>query len=93
MPPPADFPVRLWKNNGCMNCKSSGYRGRQGVFELMMLDGRYHDPIVRRAGAPEYVRLAQEVGMRTMFEDGLLNAVQGLTTVEELLRVTRLSAK
>src|SRR4029453_7897991 len=68
VPPPAGFPVRLWKHNGCMNCKASGYRGRQGVFELMMLDGRYHDPIVRRAGAPEYTRLAQEVGMRTMFE-------------------------
>jgi type II secretory ATPase GspE/PulE/Tfp pilus assembly ATPase PilB-like protein len=76
-----------------MNCKSTGYRGRQGVFELMMLDGRYHDPIVRRAGSPEYMRLAREVGMRTMFEDGLLKAVQGVTTIEELLRVTRLAPK
>jgi len=56
-----------------------------------MLDGRFHDPIVRRAGAPEYMRLAQEGGMRTMFEDGVLKAVQGATTLEELMRVTRLS--
>jgi type II secretory ATPase GspE/PulE/Tfp pilus assembly ATPase PilB-like protein len=59
----------------------------------MMLDDRFHDPIIRRAGAPEYLRLAREQGMRTMFEDGLLKAAQGLTTLEELLRVTRLTPR
>jgi type II secretory ATPase GspE/PulE/Tfp pilus assembly ATPase PilB-like protein len=58
-----------------------------------MLDDRFHDPIIRRAGAPEYLRLAREQGMRTMFEDGLLKAAQGLTTLEELLRVTRLTPR
>ena len=58
----------------------------------MGVDGRFHDPIVRRAGAPEYLRLAQESGMRTMFEDGLLKVLRGVTTLEELLRVTRLTA-
>jgi type II secretory ATPase GspE/PulE/Tfp pilus assembly ATPase PilB-like protein len=91
VPPPASVPVRLWRGKGCPECKSSGYRGRQGVFELMLLDERFHDPIIRRAGAPEYLRLARENGMRTMFEDGLLKAVQGTTTIEELLRVTRLT--
>jgi hypothetical protein len=42
----------------------------------MILDERFHDPIVSWAGAPEYLRLAREGGMRTMFEDGLLKAVQ-----------------
>jgi type II secretory ATPase GspE/PulE/Tfp pilus assembly ATPase PilB-like protein len=93
VPPPPDVPLRLWRSKGCPECKETGYRGRQGVFELMILDERYHDPIVRRAGAPEYVRLARERGMRTMFEDGLLKAVQGLTTIEEVMRVTRLTPK
>jgi type II secretory ATPase GspE/PulE/Tfp pilus assembly ATPase PilB-like protein len=57
----------------------------------MIIDDRYHDPIVHRAGAPEYLRLGRENGMRTMFEDGLLKAVHGKTTIEELLRVTRLT--
>jgi type II secretory ATPase GspE/PulE/Tfp pilus assembly ATPase PilB-like protein len=91
--PPPGTPARLWRQVGCPECKNTGYRGRQGVFELMMLDGRFHDPIVRRAGAPEYMRLAIDGGMRTMFEDGVRKAVQGTTTLEELMRVTRLGHK
>jgi type II secretory ATPase GspE/PulE/Tfp pilus assembly ATPase PilB-like protein len=92
MPPPTGLPLRLRRGKGCPDCKHSGYRGRQGIFELMILEEWFHDPILRRAGAPEYLRLAREHGMRTMFEDGLLKVVQGITTMEELLRVTRLTA-
>src|SRR3989442_6417341 len=60
--------------------RSSGYKGRLGIFELMMIDERFHDPILRRAGAPEYLRLARERGMRTMFEDGVLKAVDRKST-------------
>jgi type II secretory ATPase GspE/PulE/Tfp pilus assembly ATPase PilB-like protein len=91
--PPNGLPVRLWKGAGCPECKESGYKGRVGIFELMMVDERFHDPILRRAGAPEYLRLAREKGMRTMFEDGLIKAVHGQTTIEELLRMTQLAAK
>ncbi len=87
--PPPGFPVRLWRNVGCPQCKLSGYQGRVGVFELMVLDARFQDPIMRKAGAPEYTRLARERGMRAMFDDGLLKAVQSVTTIEELLRVAR----
>jgi len=88
-PPAGPVPLRLWRARGCTACNHSGYKSRQGVFELMPVDERFHDPILRRAGAPEYFRLARESGMRTMFEDGLRKAVDGLTTVEELLRVTQ----
>jgi type II secretory ATPase GspE/PulE/Tfp pilus assembly ATPase PilB-like protein len=88
-PQPSEDPLRLWRGAGCSICKNTGYKGRLGIYELMVLDERYHDPILHRAGAPEFLRLAREKGMRTMFEDGLLKARQGLTTVEELLRVTR----
>ncbi len=88
--PPAGIPkLQLWRGTGCANCKNSGYKGRIGIHELMVLDDRFHDPIIRRAGAPEYLRLAREKGMRTMFEDGVIKATQGLTTIEELLLVTR----
>ncbi len=59
----------------------------------MILDERFHDPILHRAGAPEFLRLGREKGMRTMFEDGVLKAMRGLTTIEELLRVTKLAGK
>ena len=85
--------LQLWQGAGCPACKKTGYKGRVGIYELMVLDDRYHDPILRRAGAPEFLRLAQGKGMRTMFEDGLLKAMDGLTTVEELLSVTRVWQK
>jgi len=85
----SNSPLKLWRGAGCSVCNRSGYKGRLGIYELMVLDERYHDPILNRAGAPEFLRLAQERGMRTMFEDGLIKAMQGLTTVEELLRITR----
>src|SRR5439155_503577 len=80
--PPQDAPLRLWKGAGCQECKQSGYRGRQAIFELMILDESFHDPIVRRAGAPEYFRLAREKGMHSMFEDGLRQVFAGNTTIE-----------
>jgi type IV pilus assembly protein PilB len=85
--------LQLWQGAGCPACKNTGYKGRVGIYELMLLDERFHDPILRRAGAPEFLRLAQERGMRTMFDDGVLKATQGITTMEELLRVTRLAPK
>ena len=89
--PPAGATLQLWKGAGCPECKNSGYRGRQAVFELMIPGEHFHDPIVHRAGAPEYFRLAREGGMQTMFEDGLRKALSGTTTIEEVLEATRQS--
>ncbi|MCP5516443.1 MAG: Flp pilus assembly complex ATPase component TadA [Verrucomicrobiales bacterium] len=89
---PDDQELQLWRPVGCAHCNRTGYRGRQGIFEMMLLDGRFHDPIVHRAGAPEYARLAREGGMRTMFQDGIRQSILGVTTVQEVLRVTRCAA-
>ncbi|MCC6233528.1 MAG: Flp pilus assembly complex ATPase component TadA [Verrucomicrobiales bacterium] len=88
--PPAGKALTLWKNGGCTACGDTGFKGRQGIFELMMVDGRFHDPIVRRAGAHEFGKLAREGGMASMFEDGVRVAMEGSTTIQELLRVTRM---
>ena len=87
---PGGEPPQLFRGRGCLACNASGYKGRQAVFELMMLDGRFHEPIVKRSGAPEFMRLAREGGMKTMFEDGLRRVLLGTTTMEELLRATRM---
>ena len=55
----------------------------------MRLDERFHEPMVRRAGGPEFHKLALEGGMKTMFEDGLRRCDEGLTSLSELLRVVR----
>jgi type IV pilus assembly protein PilB len=92
-PPRVDGPLKLFRGRGCPHCNQSGYKGRIGIYELMIVDERFHDPIIHRAGAPEFLRLAEERGMKSMFDDGVLKATQGVTTVEELLRVTRLAVK
>lgn len=87
--PPAGPVPALRRAVGCPACKKTGYRGRVGIFELMLLDGRFHEAIVHRAGAQEYARLAREGGMKTMFEDGLRRVYAGETTLEEVLRTVK----
>jgi type IV pilus assembly protein PilB len=90
VPLPEGPPPQLWRGRGCPACKNSGYRGRMAIFELMMVDERFHEPITRRAGAQEYARLAREGGMRTLFEDGLRRALAGETSLDEVLNMTRI---
>jgi type IV pilus assembly protein PilB len=85
------LPDKLWHGAGCPHCRQSGYKGRMGIHELLLVDERFHSPIIQRAPASEYLRLGREAGMRTMFEDGMLKVAQGGITLEELWRVTRLS--
>ena len=89
--PPPGLPLRLWRGKGCNECNHTGYKGRVGIYELMKLDESFHDPILRRAAAPEFLRLARERGMTSMFEDGVRKALQSLTTIEELLRITQIN--
>src|SRR6516225_2301113 len=91
--PAAVTNLQLWQGAGCQTCNQSGYKGRLGIYELMVVDERFHDPIIKRAGAPEFERLGRERGMTSMFEDGVLKATKGVTTIEELLRVTRMASK
>ena len=89
--PPTGQPLHLWKSRGCAACKGGGFNGRQAIFELMTLDPSFHEPILRRVGSPDFARLAREAGMMSMFDDGVRRALDGMTTLEELLRVTKSS--
>ncbi|MDT7042368.1 GspE/PulE family protein [Candidatus Nitronereus thalassa] len=84
--PPGMSP-RLWEGKGCELCGGSGYRGRIGIFEILAFDERYHEAILHGPDLKEIARLAKEAGMRTMIEDGIDKALNGVTTVEEVLRV------
>jgi len=83
----SEKPVTLWKACGCSECNRTGYKGRSVIAELLPVTGAIRQLILRRAEAGEILQAAQKEGMRTMFEHGLIKAVRGQTTIEEVLRV------
>jgi type IV pilus assembly protein PilB len=87
---PNELPLQLWQGTGCDDCENTGYKGRVGIYELLNVDDRFHEPILKRASSQEYAKLAAEAGMKTMFEDGLTKATLGQTTLEELMSVTKI---
>ncbi len=81
--------AELWKGDGCEKCNHSGYAGRQAIYEIMLVNDAFHDAIIDGAHAIELQRLAKQGGMQTMLEDGIHKAQQGITTLEEVIRVVR----
>jgi general secretion pathway protein E len=81
--------LNLWRGKGCAECRGTGYRGRSGIYELFTLTEDVRSLILRRAPARDIRRLAIEAGMVTLRIDGWLRACEGVTTVEEILRVTQ----
>lgn len=73
---------------GCDECKHTGYRGRTGIHELFVLDSAMHEAILNGADATTLHAVARQNGMLTLFEDGLQKVAAGVTSMEELLRVT-----
>jgi len=85
-PPPG---VQIFKGKGCEECRGTGYRGRSGIYELFVITEDVRSLILRRASSRDIRRAAIDGGMRTLRQDGWAKACQGLTTVEEVLRVTQ----
>jgi len=90
---PADFRYRpgetLWRGRGCRQCRSTGYYGRTGLFELMPATDRIREKVMSRAPAGEVLAAARDDGLRLLREDGWAKVRQGLTTVEEVIRATK----
>ena len=81
--------VELFHGKGCDDCRGTGYRGRTGIYELFRITEEARSLVVRKAPAGEIRRLAVAQGMVTLREDAWAKASAGLTTVEEILRVTQ----
>ena len=77
---------RFHKAVGCQRCGGTGYRGRLGIYELMMVTEEIRELISRRAPASDVTRAAESNGMVRLKDDGLLKAANGQTTIEEVLR-------
>jgi len=81
--------IKLQRGAGCDKCRGTGFRGRLGVFELMVMSDALKDAISRRAPRSELRALAQTQGLRPLRSDGWSKVQAGLTTVEEVLRVVQ----
>ena len=80
--------ITLYKSVGCEQCGGTGYRGRAAIMEFLVMSDPLRRMVLKHADAGELQAAAQKEGMDTMYEDGLRKAVAGLTTIEEVLRVT-----
>lgn len=78
----------FFTGQGCDVCNDTGYRGRQGLFELLDMSDPIRDLIAKRAATVVLKQKAQELGMKTLREDGLRNIFGGITTIEEVLKYT-----
>ncbi len=79
----------FWKGRGCDSCMQSGYKGRTGIFELLVVDGETRHHLTAGADSVTIRDGAVGKGMSTLFADGLAKVVNGVTTLDEVLRVTQ----
>ena len=78
-----------WRTaEGCPHCRGSGYRGRIGIYELVEVSTAIQNAIMQRATSGEMVSIARQEGYRSLREDGLVKAWRGMTSIDEVLRVT-----
>jgi type II secretory ATPase GspE/PulE/Tfp pilus assembly ATPase PilB-like protein len=78
----------LFRAKGCPKCRGLGYKGRIGIFEVLTLNEEIAQKIIEMAPESEILSLALESGMITMLQDGILKALEGITSLEEVQRVT-----
>jgi type II secretory ATPase GspE/PulE/Tfp pilus assembly ATPase PilB-like protein len=86
---PAEMVKVFYKEKGCPDCNGTGYRGRTGVHELMIIDGPIRDLLVGRPSIQAIRAAARKAGMRSLQEDGLRKVMAGITSVNEVVRVTK----
>lgn len=79
----------FYRGRGCKQCNNSGYKGRIGIYEVMEITDPVKEMINKRADAEELKRYVKEQGMLTVLEDGFIKAKNGITTIEEVIRVSK----
>ena len=84
-----DVPEKLYRGAGCRNCQNTGFRGRQGVFEMMPVTDEVRSLILTRSSSRDIRKIAIGQGMKSLREDGWRLAGEGRTTIEEVMRMTK----
>ena len=80
--------IKVYRGKGCKACSNTGFRGRCGIYELLVVDDNIRELVLKKSTAQAICDQARQTGMRTLREDGWDKVIKGLTTVEEILRVT-----
>ncbi len=81
--------IQFYRAKGCDQCSEEGYHGRQGIYEVLEMNEKIGKLITSNASADEIEKSAREDGMQKMYEDGFVKAAMGVTSIEEVLRVTK----
>ncbi|MFA6159725.1 MAG: ATPase, T2SS/T4P/T4SS family [Parcubacteria group bacterium] len=81
--------IKFYKPKGCSQCNKEGYHGRNGIFEVLEIDEEIRKMISQNSPAEELEKRAKGKGMLSMIEDGFSKAILGITSIEEILRVTK----
>lgn len=84
-----DKPLEVYEPQGCDQCSDTGYKGRLGIFEVLPVEGRFQEAVLKRLPIGELEKVAKEEGMIDLKQDGFLKVLRGETSVEEVLRVTK----
>ncbi|MBI4091325.1 hypothetical protein HY419_01070 [candidate division WWE3 bacterium] len=79
--------ILLWKGRGCEKCGSTGYQGRLGIFEVLNMNDKIGKLILEHRPASEIETVGIENGMVTLLQDGYFKVLEGITSLEEVLRV------
>ncbi len=81
--------ANFMRGKGCSNCNKKGFRGRMGIYELMIMTPQVREMAFKGESTQNIRRVARKQGMRTLFEDGVVKAIRGMTTIDEVLRITQ----
>jgi general secretion pathway protein E/type IV pilus assembly protein PilB len=81
--------VQFFRGKGCVSCNNTGFRGRIGIFELIVIDDELQKMIFQKTSSTEIRRRARQLGMKTLREDGIMKVFGGITTINEVVRVTQ----
>jgi type IV pilus assembly protein PilB len=80
------------KGRGCGSCQQTGYRGRLGIFEMMLMSPKIRELTFQGAALQDVRKAAISLGMTTLYDDGIKKVLAGITTLEEIFRVAKQSA-
>lgn len=89
-PDDLDQTITLYRGDGCEKCRFKGYRGRTGLFELLIMNEEIANLVVSRAPQAEVAAAARAAGMNSLWQDGLLKVLDGVTAPDEVMRVCSL---
>ena len=81
--------LKLYKGEGCDKCGGTGYRGRIGIFEVLVMSEEISEMVLAHASSSKIHRQAEKEGMLNLQQDGILRVLEGATTLEEIMRVAK----